>query len=189
MHTHQPDIYFLLISINEQVFRNFFVYRTAVSGKSPTIKIVHSLLSGIGCNFRNLCNGHFIDRKSQSTSSSRFLSKWKKLCLTGDQEHRNLKLSQLIKCTSPSLHYLYLENSLKNPGGLAHFKQVAKRVPIYSNNSKAGYKCHIHILDLYFSKLPPDAWKKDYFYVTSLVTLISLGSHLYQWEKICWLPC
>ncbi len=91
----------------------------------------------------------------------------KNFCLRGDQEHRNLKLSQLVKCTSPSLHYLYLENSSKNPGGLAHFKQVAKRVPIYSN-SKAGYKCHIHILDLYFSKLPPDAWKKDYFYARPL---------------------
>ncbi len=54
-----------------------------------------------------------------------------------------------------------------NPGGLAHFKQEAKRVPIYSN-SKAGDKCHIHILDLYFSKLPPDAWKKDYFYARPL---------------------
>ncbi len=87
--------------------------------------------------------------------------------LNGGQEHRNLKLSQLDKCTSPSLHY-YLENSSKNnPGGLANFKQEAKRVPIYSN-SKAGDKCHIHILDLYFSKLPPDAWKKDYFYARPL---------------------
>ncbi len=50
----------------------------------------------------------------------------KNFCLRGGQEHRNLKLSQLVKCTSPSLHYLYLENSSKNnPVGLAHFKQEA----------------------------------------------------------------
>ncbi len=30
----------------------------------------------------------------------------KNFCLRGGQEHCNLKLTQLVKCTSPSLHYL-----------------------------------------------------------------------------------
>ncbi len=108
------------------------------------------------------------DRNPKALLQVVFYLNGKNFCLRGGQEHRNLKLSQIVKCTSPSLHYLYLENSSKNnPRGLAHFKQEAKRVPIYST-SKAGDKCHIHILDLYFSKLPPDAWKKDYFYARPL---------------------
>ncbi len=59
-------------TFSEQVFRNFLVF-TAVSGKFPTIKIVHSPLSGIGCSFRKLFNGHLLISSVVLKSNRSFL--------------------------------------------------------------------------------------------------------------------
>ena len=42
-----------------------------------------------------------------------------------------------------------------------------KIVPIYST-PEAGERCHVHILDMYLSKLPEDAISKDVFYLRPL---------------------
>ncbi len=109
-------------------------------------------------------------------------------CLRGGQEHRDLKLSQLVKCTSPSLHYLYLENSSKNNPG-AHFKQEAKRVQIQKQVTSATFIFWTYISVSFLQMLGRKIISMPDHCLTSLVTLISLGSHLYQWEKICCLPC
>ncbi len=115
----------------------------------------------------------------------------KNFCLRGGQEHRNLKLSQLVKCTSPSLHYLYLEFIKKNnPGGLAHFKQEANRVPInqiQKQVTSATFIFWTYISVSFLQMLGRKIISMPDHCLTSLVTLISLGFHLYQWGKICWL--
>ena len=65
-------------------------------------------------------------------------------------------------------HYVYTENSSKNrSGGLAQLRVSNKVVPAYSMTD-AGERCHVHILDTYYSKLPPNAFNRDNFYLTSV---------------------
>ena len=45
-----------------------------------------------------------------------------------------------------------------------------KVVPIH-NIPAAGMRCHVNILDLYFSKLPLEAYEHDSFYYQSLSTI------------------
>ena len=70
-------------------------------------------------------------------------------CLRGGQEHRDLKQSQLSRVPSEGYdadtHYVYVENGSKNYQGVRAFAQPTSE------------RCPVHILDLYFSKLPPNA--------------------------------
>lgn len=92
----------------------------------------------------------------------------KNFCLRGGQEHRDLKLSQI---TREHDHYLYTENSSKNrQGGWAQLRLENKRVPFYAN-LQAGERCHVHILDLYISKLPGPVKQRDFFYARPLPTV------------------
>jgi len=93
----------------------------------------------------------------------------KMFCLHGE-EHRSLKLSQLKKMRNPD-HYLYTENISKNRNG--SFKQLhvkSKIVPVFACPA-AGERCPFHILDTYISKLPPQAFEKDLFYIRPLETV------------------
>ena len=66
---------------------------------------------------------------------------------------------------------MYAENALKNrQGGLKQLRVENKSVPILAT-PEAGNKCHVHILDLYLSKLPPIAKDKDIFYLRPLDTV------------------
>ena len=88
-------------------------------------------------------------------------------CLCGGQEHRSLKLSQLKRRTNPD-RYTYYENVSKNRNGT--FKQLhvkEKEVPIYAC-PEAGDRCPVYLLDMYISKLPPEAVEKDIFYLRPL---------------------
>lgn len=59
---------------------------------------------------------------------------------------------------------MYTENALKDwQGGLKQLRVENKSVPILAT-PEAGNRCHVHILDLYLSKLPPIAKDKDLFY-------------------------
>jgi len=60
------------------------------------------------------------------------------------------------------------ENVSKNRNG--SFKQLhvkSKIVPVFACPA-AGERCPFHILDTYISKLPPQAFEKDLFYVRPL---------------------
>ena len=49
-----------------------------------------------------------------------------------------------------------------------------KSVPVYSV-SEAGERCHVHVLDLYFKKIPPGAIAKDNFYLSALSAVPSIS--------------
>ena len=96
-----------------------------------------------------------------------FFLNGKNFCLRGGEEHRHLKLSQLKRCHDPD-HYVYTENTSKNrSGGMAQMRMENKVVPVYAS-VEAGLRCHVYILDLYFSKLPPRAVANDVFYLQPL---------------------
>ena len=87
------------------------------------------------------------------------------LCLRGGSEHRNLKLSQFQWLGNPD-RYLYVENGSKNHSGSMSERSIQnKQVPIYSTYETVGERCHVHILDLYISKMPEKAQQNDWFYL------------------------
>ena len=93
-----------------------------------------------------------------------FFQNGKSFCLRGGEEHRSLKLSQLKRENNPS-RYIYTEFASKNrAGGLAQLRVKNKSVSI-SAVPQAGCRCHVHILDLYFSKLPKESFRRDNFYL------------------------
>ena len=101
----------------------------------------------------------------------------KVFCLRGGKEHRNLKISQLVRHHGPD-HYTYTENESKNrSGGLKQMKVENKVVPVYAC-SQAGVRCHVKLLDLYLSKLPDGARQKDIFIADQLLVLetVNLGT-------------
>lgn len=84
----------------------------------------------------------------------------KNFCLKGGQKHRQLKLSQFQREKD---HWKYTEH--KSRGGSVGDVRVVRQFPCPS----AGNRCHVHLLDLYFSKLPREAKEKDAaFYFTEL---------------------
>ena len=98
----------------------------------------------------------------------------KNFILRGGQEHRDLKLSMLIRKTQPD-RYIYVENASKNRGGgLGQLRVEHKKVPIHSN-SDAGERCHVYLLDLYISRLPPAVKEKDFFYCKPLQKFTKSG--------------
>lgn len=93
-----------------------------------------------------------------------FFYNGKNFHLRGGEEHRFLKISQIQRRTNPD-RYIYVETGSKNrQGGLNDIYDNNKVVPIFSNAS-AGERCHVFLLDLYLSKLPPEARQSDLFYV------------------------
>ena len=94
-----------------------------------------------------------------------FFLNGKNFCLRGGDEHRSLKFSQIKKVGD---HYVYTENASKNrSGGFAQMRVTNKVVPIFPN-PKVGERCHVYILDLYYSKLSPTAFERDNFYLQPL---------------------
>ena len=75
----------------------------------------------------------------------------KNFCLRGGEEHHGLKIRQLKKEREP-LCYVYTENASKNrTGGLAQMR-VKNRVIKIESVPAAGTRCHVYVLDEYFSK-------------------------------------
>ena len=96
-----------------------------------------------------------------------FFSNGKGFCLRGGQEHRDLKLSQLERLSDPD-RYVYHENSSKNKkGGLRELRLEHKSVSVIAVPD-VGERCHVSLLDLYISKLPPEAVEQDLFYCRPL---------------------
>ena len=116
-----------------------------------------------------------------------FFTVGKMFCLRGGEEHRALKLSQVRRMTDPD-RYVYTENVSKNRNGSFKHLHVKNKIVPVSACPAAGERCPVHILDLYISKLPPQAFEKDLFYVRPLeetptdptspwFTAVSVGKH------------
>ena len=87
--------------------------------------------------------------------------------LRGGVEMRQIKISQVKRCTNPD-RYVYTELVSKtNSGTLKKLHVTSKVVPIFAS-AEAGERCPVQILDLYYSKLPPQAIESDIFFVRPL---------------------
>ena len=85
------------------------------------------------------------------------------------------------------MHYLYTENGSKNrSGALNQLRLDNKTVPIFPC-SGAGVRCHVYLLDLYFSKLPPIAFEKDWFYMKPLADCVATNPTAKAWYSLQ--PC
>ena len=113
-----------------------------------------------------------------------FFYNWKCFCLRGGQQHRDLKLSQLVRCQKPD-RYEYNENTSKNhEDGLLELRLEHKSVPVFTNPS-AGSRCHVFLLDLYIRKLPRRHLRRIFsnasLYKQSLLTLLGHGLRQFHW--------
>jgi len=78
-------------------------------------------------------------------------------------------------------HYVYTENRSKNHGGA--FCQLCvenKVIPIFVQ-PECGDRCHVHLLDLYFSKLPSKALETDIFYLRPISLTTAPTDPLKPW--------
>ena len=76
--------------------------------------------------------------------------------LRGGAEHRKLKLSQVKKNTSPEgrERYTYSEHVSKNRRGGVGQLDLSHKVVHQFRDDSLGERCHVFILDKYYSKLP-----------------------------------
>lgn len=86
-------------------------------------------------------------------------------CLRGGEEQRCLKKSQFTRHYNPDM-YKYIETGSKNrSGGIAQLHLKNKIVPIYAVPENRP-RCLVFLLDLYFSKFPPESSNiQDVFYL------------------------
>ena len=82
--------------------------------------------------------------------------------------------------------YIYTENGSKNRSGELRIEN--KTVPIMAN-VELGIQCHVHLLDVYISKLPKRLMKLIVFTcnrweIMLLIIHASLGSHLNHVARI-----
>lgn len=81
------------------------------------------------------------------------------------EEHYNLKISQL-QCFNNPPRYEYMEFVLKNRcGGMASHRLRNKVVPVFQGKS-VGNQCHVYVLNLGLSKIPPEARACDILYLS-----------------------
>ena len=94
----------------------------------------------------------------------------KKFALRGGAEHRNLRLSQVVKNMSANgkICYAYTEHSFKNRAGVFNQLYVLPKVVQQHKDVDAGERCHVAILDKYLSLLLEKAKKEDVFYLRPL---------------------
>lgn len=98
-----------------------------------------------------------------------FFYNGKNFLLRGGAEHRDLKLSQIKKNTSEGrVCYSHTENSSKNRGAGVRQLDASHKVVHQFKQDNMGERCHVLILDTYFSKLPACAWDQDTFYLRPL---------------------
>ena len=124
-----------------------------------------------------------------------FFLNGKNFCLRGGVEHRELKLSQFTRevVLAEGKHlvrYTYTEYVSKNrSGGLKQIQQGNKTVHQYESENVE--RCHVLLLDKYFSKLPKEAKDKDIFYlkpknvapkdpISPWFTAVPIGKHTLQ---------
>ena len=91
--------------------------------------------------------------------------------LVGGRKLRQLKISQLKRVIDPP-RYVYTEAAVDTPTGEAeslnkvwHKKNRPTQVVFIDADVEKGNRCHVHVLDLYLQKLPPEAFQNDIFYL------------------------
>ena len=101
-----------------------------------------------------------------------FFLNGKTFALHGGNEHRCLKISQIV-CNIPpegKVRYTYMENCSKNRAGGFNQLSVPNEVVHQYQDFEAGERCHINVLDKYLSKLSPNACEKDIFYLCPIAS-------------------
>ena len=91
----------------------------------------------------------------------------KMFSLRGGQELRELKLSQVVRHDNPD-RYEYTEHVSKTRNGTSKKLHVQSKVFSLYRCPEAGNRCPIFALDLYISKLPPEATTQDIFFFRPL---------------------
>lgn len=102
-----------------------------------------------------------------SLQNAAFLIVGKMFSLRGGQELRELKLSQIVRHSNPD-RYEYRENVSKTRSGTFKKLHVPSKVVSLYTCPDAGNKCPVFVLDLYISKLPPEATAQDIFFFRPL---------------------
>ena len=91
----------------------------------------------------------------------------KMFSLRGGVEVRQVKISQIRRHANPD-KYVYTELVSKNSSGTYKKLHIANKVvPVFAC-PQAGERCPVYVLDLYFSKLPQEAFKQDILFVRPL---------------------
>ena len=99
--------------------------------------------------------------------------------LRGGREHRDLMIAQLNfgyepdqDCPDQVLEFVeYVEHGSKNrPGGRKQLNLENKKVRQYAR-PELGSRCHVYLLKLYLSKLPPGLDESSVFYCKPLTKL------------------
>ena len=111
-----------------------------------------------------------------------FFYNGKNICLRGGKEHRALKISQFVRSYDPD-QYVYKENGSKNRSGGLYECRVENKSVVIMACKDAGVRCHVHLLDIYLSKLPPKAREIDCFYMKPL------GVHVIKQPSKPWFSC
>ena len=83
-------------------------------------------------------------------------------CLRGGKELRELKFSQVARHRNPDI-YEYTERVSKTRNGTFKKLHVNNKVVSLFPCPEAGSQCLLPVLDLYISKLPPEASILDIF--------------------------
>ena len=109
-------------------------------------------------------SGQLGTKTPRALQNAVFYYNGKNYCIRGGEEHRNIKISQFQRMYK----YLYHEYVSKNHLGTYKKSHIdPKVVPIYCECAQDAI-CHVHLLDLYISELPPEAIAKDIFYTRPL---------------------
>ena len=96
--------------------------------------------------------------------------------IVGGERHRQLKLSQLKRVANPP-RYVYTASASDSNHSAPEHKGLTrmwskKKKPspaiIVDAVAEKGNRCHVHVLDLYLQKLPPEAFDNDVFYLQPL---------------------
>ena len=95
-----------------------------------------------------------------------------KFVLRGGDEHRSLKISQLVFKSVPNPDkpsetirtVEYTEFGSKNRSGSSKQLNIRNKSVLRYSRPDLRERCHVYLLELYMSKLPKEAFVKDNFY-------------------------
>ena len=90
-----------------------------------------------------------------------------KIVLPGGNEHRCLKISQIVHKIPPEgkVCHTCIENCSMNQAGGFNQLSVPNTAVHQYQHFQAGERCHVNFLDKYLSKLPINARDKDIFHL------------------------
>ena len=117
---------------------------------------------------------------SQGLTNAVFYYNGINFCLRGGEEHRNLKETQLCFGSESDSGIVvefveYTEHGSKNrPGGKKQLNLENKTVRQYAQSSSRE-RCHVYLLKLYLSKLPPSDQERSAFYYKPLTKYTPTG--------------